>query len=130
MTLRTGKKLFPFHCGEWYIFICTCFNLDALRSVKFAYGSTDGSTASVPTAASDAFASAGTGSQCTSTHESTPGYGYVIRIDWNAVTVSTPGESVTWSHSKNESQEKKKVALLLDMDPSEGKLRAQMEGAR
>lgn len=37
-----------------------------------------------PSAASDAFASAGTGYQCTSTHESTPGY--VIRIDWNAAT--------------------------------------------
>lgn len=54
-----------------------------------------------PSAASDAFASTGTGSQCTSTHESTPGYGYVIRIDWNAGTLSTPGESLTWSHSKN-----------------------------
>jgi len=52
-----------------------------------------------PSAASDVFVSAGTGSQCTSTHESTPGYGYVIRIDWNAVTVSTPGELVSFEKS-------------------------------
>jgi hypothetical protein len=49
-----------------------------------------------PSAASDVFASAGTGSQCTSTHA---GYGYVIRIDWNAVTVSTPGELVSFEKS-------------------------------